>query len=813
MRFTERHTRILGIAAILLSTAAHAEMDVFVPPAADWTRHPIIDMERTGSITKAPRSFLRLGSMDPNASGVLVPIFRRLATDARQLRFEGENGVSDLPVYVSHDQLTEPAKLKIKYLSSISVMPEASRLTVSVNEKHVATIVLDASAEPGTAEVELPANLLQFGYNVVRLTIEQRHRVDCSIEAANELWTQIDPAGSGLALTSTNDQITSIEEIVGMPVAEDGSVPITVVLPGSASLNLIDQALRSVQALAIRADIYKPRVRFTREAPTTNGIHLYVGTRLTLSDMGLDHNALGDGNLAVTGRISSVAKVVVSGDTDDELNTTIIRLSADARVNGRRGTEAGLRALAYQHGAAIRQSNEISLSAFGLASQEFSGRVFRSHMNLVLPSDFYPADNGKALIFLDGSYVAGLLNSNEAIVRVNGRVVGASRLTRGNGEDFNKRAIEIALSSLQPGHNAITLEIRTARSDDRDCNPLSLIEGQKRLTLSESTSFALPRVAQAEFLPNLGGLAASAFPFRKRDGEVAVYLPKADTASLAAAATVLTRIAIAAGKPVLARTTLKAPDEKVADAIIVGSIGDIPESLVNQMKVPARIVPPTWKNVIARAKSGSDKAPAANPQAVGLFPIAAVTGSKPQVEQKPAAAPADQKPEEKQQAAMDYVDRSVVAVSQFLQRNVGYTAEQLSFLNSGRTIVTMPDTATLLMAQTQSPAGNDHTWLMLAGRSPEELVEDASHLVSPHTWRQIHGRMIAYDPTTTEITRFPVGDDDYIRVKERSLSNITLFAAGWLSNHIEYYVLLLVTVCAAFGIFSRKLLNRIGAQP
>lgn len=777
----------------------------------------IIDLSTTGSTTQRAMSFMRVAPQNDSDS-VLVPIFKRLALDSRQLRFDGEMGVNDLPVYIRPDQIAEPARLRLRYLSSVSVMPEASRLFVSINDQQVAEVMLDASAEYGMAEIAVPPGLLQAGYNVVRFSAQQRHRVDCSIEAANELWTQIDPAGTGFALTSTNDQVTSIDDLTGFPEDDTGAVPITVSLPPAADLAMMDRALRAVQALAVRADFQKPRIIFSRNGGPAAGIHLALGTSSELRLLGVEDLTPGENGIFVSGRGSSVVRVAISGATPSDIDTALLRLANEGRSGNRRGTPAGLRALAFQRGLDMKAETEINLSAAGLATQEFSGRLFRTAFNIVLPPDFYPADNGKATLFLDGEYVEGLLTSNEALVAVNGKVVGASRLTRSGGEVISRRPIELTLRALTPGHNRVTVEIRTATEGDRDCNPLSLIDSRKRLSVQASTSFVMPRFARAEHLPNLAAMATTGYPFNAGTRQMTIYMPRPDMSALGAAATFLARSAVAIGAPMQTSVSLRPPTDRSGSTLIVGAIGDLSDSVLGHFGLQNDMVPESWTKGRLRGRAGTPapQAPSQSPApADASAPVAAKPAvrlaaltSKTTTDASPAAEQQDRKPE-----TLGWIDRTLLATSAFLQRNVGYSSEQLWFLNRGRSSIVASPKSTVMLAQARALSGDGDSWLLLTGPDNETLHRDTAEFVSPSNWQQLSGRMVAYDPTARELTHFVTGDHFHVTVKERTLGNVTLFAAGWLSNHIQYYVLVLLSVCLVFGIFSRKLLNRIGVKP
>ena len=68
----------------------------------------------------------------------------RLGSDAHQLRFDGENASRVWPIYATVDQTASRARVHIAYSNAISVMPEASTISVSLNDTPVAQTALAA---------------------------------------------------------------------------------------------------------------------------------------------------------------------------------------------------------------------------------------------------------------------------------------------------------------------------------------------------------------------------------------------------------------------------------------------------------------------------------------------------------------------------------------------------------------------------------------------------------------------------------------------------------------------------------------------
>ncbi len=802
--------RSLAVSALVLAAhCASAAPDPSADQDVDWS-------SITGSVPANNAPFFRLIPPEqslPQSEG--GDVLQRLPIDAGQLRFEGETGHRDIPVYVRKDQAGLAATLKLRFRNSVAVMPEASRLKVSINDRVVAEVLLDSSGEPSTANVPVPAGLLEAGYNAVTFEISQRHRVDCTIEAASELWTEIDPAGTGLQLVRGQDLVASFEELVAMPVGEDSAVPITVILPQGADNAMIDQAIRAAQSLALRVGWQKPRIAFARETSTNPGVHIHVGT----APAGEGMFPAQDAALAVSGRLNGIVRVAIAGANAEAIGQNVFRMLAEKPEVTDIGTAAGLRARQRQKGVPIEPGTEIALHQAGLTSQSFNGRVYRASLDIRLPPDFYPADNGKATMFVDGEYVAGLAGNNEALVRINGKVAGAARLSRSGGDTLNRRAVEVTLKAFQPGINTVTLEVRTATESDRDCNPLDQIDTSPRLTVKDTTSFAVPPVSRIRHLPSLSATAAAGFPFGQGETPVGIYMPKPDLPALGAAATLLTRTAISAGKPILSQMLARRPDADNGSALIVAPFSEVPTVLLDHFGIKRDMVPKTWS---ARRAPKRDEAPQASlgmltrlaavfgPGSTGFDDESALTtASLPE-----APVPAAPKVRWGQQVEeVSTSDRMRQGLSQFLQRNIGYTPDQLSFLDGDRSAITAPKHAGLMLAQQQAMAGGHNTWLLLTGPDSDTIARETTGLISGTTWNRLNGRMVAFDPGERALTAWPEGQHYYYQMQDWSVSNVTLVAAGWLSNHIQYYILVILIACGAFGFVTRKLLNRIGAQP
>src|SRR5471030_2835718 len=131
-----------------------------------------------------------------NAAAPAPPIWR-MPGNAASMRMEGEDGSVVWPVYAPAASLSRLNRFQLVFQAAISVMPEASWLTLAINGKTMGRVPIAAPTAAKTLAFDVPAGALSPGWNEVQVSVVQRHRVDCSIAATYELWTQIDPARTG----------------------------------------------------------------------------------------------------------------------------------------------------------------------------------------------------------------------------------------------------------------------------------------------------------------------------------------------------------------------------------------------------------------------------------------------------------------------------------------------------------------------------------------------------------------------------------------------------------------------------------------
>src|SRR5690606_38827797 len=118
----------------------------------------------------------------------------------QQVLFEGQEAVQRFTLTLPTEALVVDAEFVLSYLSSVELLPSASRLTVEINGNEILALQPRAFSAAQTVSNSLPNGLLRPGLNEVVISLRQNHRVLCTIESVYELWTAVDALRSGLKL-------------------------------------------------------------------------------------------------------------------------------------------------------------------------------------------------------------------------------------------------------------------------------------------------------------------------------------------------------------------------------------------------------------------------------------------------------------------------------------------------------------------------------------------------------------------------------------------------------------------------------------
>lgn len=732
------------------------------PQAAPFGPMPASASVSAGTV--APQPALRTDQLPSD-------LLRRLPTTMRGFRFAGEWSQADWPVYLTAAQARQPATFQLAFLSAISVMPEGSRLTLTINDTVVAQTTLATPDDIATRRMTIPAGLLVPGFNAVRIAVSQRHRVDCSPAATYELWTAFDPARSGLILADAAAR-TGMEtpaDIAAVAPRADGASVIRLLMAGKLTQDSAGRAIKAAQIATLSGRMQHPAVEFVATATGEPGLDLAIGT----ADALRSHPDLAELG-AVTGprygflpaRQGRTATFVVTGTTPVELDEALRRWDGDRRAAIASGSPAGLRALATLPGyAASGGSERIAFSQTGFSSTEFSGRLMRLRLDIALPMDFLPADYDRMALSLAGSHGGDLARDANILVEVNGRSAATQRLSGGAADSLERNQIFMPLSLMQPGQNRIEVMAQLPRASDVTCASPST--GSPRLTLLDRSELLLPRLARIGRAPELSLLAAGGYPFGREGARPVLFVPAPDRPSMAAAATLAARLAIAAGRPIDFAFAMTAPAADAADVLLVAPAPGLDPAWLRFAGLDPERIKTSWQPTATQARAPLSEAEALARRCA--LPPARIVA---------APAPDDASPPGAGLAGLGL--RASLPAIPLWQTPDAPNAGSEADIVSGR--------AALLVGQDFASARARHLWTVVTAADGAALQAGVACLTHPAIWSGLAGRITAL--ASDETLRFvPAADRQrLVATQGFDLPNFRLVAAGWLSLNPLAYV-------------------------
>jgi hypothetical protein len=738
----------------------------------------------------APRA--SLADVAPRAATARAESVHRLGSDARQLRFEGETSSRTWSIYVTEAQAATRARVRLAYSNAISVMPEVSTLSVSVNDIAVAQTPIAAASDPGALDVELPIGLLTPGYNTVRIAVSQRHRVDCSLEATYELWTQLDSAASGLSFPGLADPgIATLDDIAAVSPDASGAVTMRAVLPANADAAAVDDMLKAVEAVAIRAGIVRPNVEIVDAIDDRPGIWVLAGLRTDLQARGFGRLLPDRDEPAIAGTDAPGRVIVVAAGSDAAATQQAIAalLPTSPPTDRAASTDTG-RALAGLNAHPVSGDMSVSLHDLGVQTEEFNGRLFRASVDILLPPDFYPADYDKLHLSISAGYSAGLLTGSQILIRVNDMEAGSLPMRNPKGDLFQNRPISVSLAALRPGVNHMVIEAQTPMKEDAVCDVHDLMSATKRFVLSDRSELVMPRVARIARMPNLAATLSSGFPYQDSP-KAWIFLAKHDGATLGAAATFLARTAFVGRRLVNAKPTFERHDLIDGSVLFFGAMDDFNPAMFDEFGVDYHTLREAWTRPMAPEGRPEKPAPGAAPRARtgDVYDQWATNGRE---------APAHFGTEFSFRALYD--------------RYINVHREDFAFFRSPAETIRIPEDSTLLIAQAHSPREGLDTWTLVAAANATALTRDIKGVVAPSNWNAIEGRAAIFSPKNglQNFTRSANGY--FIPTQALTPANLRLVAAGWLSSNIDYYVIAVVLAAFVLGVVTLWAARAHGAR-
>ncbi|OWV77726.1 cellulose synthase BcsB subunit [Rhizobium sp. R635] len=767
-------------AAPRLTPAAPAPVPVTPPisvaPAAPAAVPPAIAAQPQ----TAPQPAAAANPASPARSGDV----RRYVLPFSKLSLAGEYDRRSWSVYLTPEQAAAKASFTFAYQNAIVVAPEASTLTIYLNNRPIGQQRVGSPDGSTAVTFEIPSGLLQPGANLVTFEAVQRHRTDCSIQSTYELWSNIDPAGTYLSFAGKDAaQLSSADAIRAIGVDSAGKTEFDIVVPALEQPGTTKPLLRLAQGLSVLSSMPNQVFAFATDSLPAAGpgkLSVLVGTAAELRPLfpGLPPEAASAALATfVTDPRSGSPVLLISGPSWQAVSSAIDTIVAPTD----RSPDIRRDALTTERWSApnaplVFSDTSVALSQLGVKTTEFSGRRLRTSFNIAVPADFYANAYGEAKVLLDAAYTDSVLPGSHIDIYVNDNIASTVPITTTSGGILRHLPIRMTMRHFKPGLNSVAIEAILMTKDDAACAPGTAAGANPRFALFDTTELHIPDFARVGQRPNLAAMAGTAYPYGRSTEPVPLFIDRVDPDTLSAAATLLGQMAIMAGHPIPLETVASPNTIGDRDAIFIGSISQMPATVLTQANI-STTSQASWRPVVDTQTDVVDTGAAF---------------------------------EQWNSKVSGGVLRSrITAFREWLWRNFDISRSSLQFVPGAEEIFTPSNAATLLVAQGASPAGGG-SWTVVTAPSAKDLREGLEAVTEQLNWPQMSGHITAYSGKTGKIDTVPVTRFDFVPSTPWSIRNYRLIAANWLSTNILSYAFLLVVFVLLIGIATSSMLKSLG---
>lgn len=708
---------------------------------------------------------------------------RRHLLPEGNLSLPGEYSARSWAAHLTAAQAASPAKLHLGYQNAVVAAPESSRLQVLINN----VIVLDESVRSAdgvsAVDVDVPSGVLLAGRNEVSIRVRHRHRTDCTVESTYELWTQVDSASTYLAFANADaNTFDGIGDLRALAPDATGRTQIEIVAPALARNDVSSDILTLAQAIALHTN--QTNMEFsigsTFDAARRDvALRVFLGTS---DDIERVSGGLAEG--FTEGVIAhfqqnpqdGVPTLIVGGRDRAEWTTAINQILAPVDRAARTGREALItEAWSVPNAPMIYDERRLAFADLGIPSEQFSGRRYVRSFNFSIPSDFYARSYGEARILLDAAYSPAVLPGSSINVYVNGNIAASMPLTERGGAILNKFPIKVTMRHFQPGLNEVVVEAALLTEQDRACLPGASSDTTARFAMFGTSQFVVPDFGRIAQFPNLAATSGTGYPYGLSGEPLAIVLERDSTASLSAAASVLARVAIAAGRSIPLSSTMSIDAARQQDAIFIGAINSIPAGVLRQVGV------------------AEDSR----------------TGWIPETGAPPGSRMTDETNVQDWRTQLDR--RNLSDVEDWFSRTFDITQDMLRFAPADDEAFIPSQGDIMFLAQGTNPEGNG-VWTVITAPDQSQMTAGISAVADRRMWDRLSGRLSVLESDLTTLTSRPVAQFSFVETRPPSFANYRLIVANWFSANILSYSLLLVLACLLLGMATSGLLSRLGRR-
>ncbi len=713
-------------------------------------------------------------------------------------RFElsGEDVSSSFTFVIGKADLAHDGALVISYQNATSVVPDESEMVIQVNGAKLGSIRIASPFGFTEERLAVPASYLKAGRNRVEIRTRQYHRVDCSLDATYELWTRINPQTSGFE-PKTPVTFSGIEDLNRVGRMENGRTELRLVLPETATTDMLNDALPLLQAIALYLDRDDVVVTVASAPGDGAGIDVYVGSpeigRQT-NDAANILNGSPEGVSVRSGKNPLRAAVILRGGSRQSLEASLSSL-IEGPMND--GLKSGV--LSSHFGVIKAEAGEsYQLRDAGIRSLSFSGRLMRQRFDLVLPADFYPAEYATLDLKLNAATSPGLEPSSQLLIRVNDNVVNSFPFRNTNGERYNGKLIELPLRAFRPGVNRVELLAELPTAADAACAPETRDDSVPRFILLDDSEIRVPPLARLSRLPDLAAFAGKAYPYDNGKA-FTVYVDQPESQSISAAMTMIVRLAQSSTAPIKAELAFSsAPANLTGNALLVTATekqASLPGKRERLVASNSFLVDENAGEVVRldTTRTATINAIPANKTKEGAEADSLLNSFK--------------KLTQTSSSQQDWLTRLRIFMSDSGSRFTKWLSYQ-----SEEQETTLPEGGALVTLSQSLSSNGDSVLTIVAASTGRDLQMGVNRLVEPAVWHSLDGGAAVIAPADLKLLTYASTNRHVLEVTDQSLSNYRRIAAAWFSDNFRIYVLLVIAFAGLFAFWLGRIIPKLGVR-
>ena len=339
--------------------------------------------------------------------------------------------------------------------------------------------------------------------------------------------------------------------------------------------------------------------------------------------------------------------------------------------------------------------------------------------------------------------------------------------------------IPVTLRHFQPGYNRIELEAVLLTDTDRICAPGATGSTARRFGLFDTSEFVMPNFARIAELPNLSTLGGTAFPYGRRETPIPLLVDRTQIEALSSAATLVSRMSVAAGRPIPVDASITQGNLISQNALAVGVAAQIPGAVLREVGF----------SETSAAAWGQRGAPVAAGDAASQSTL-----------------------DQWQDSVSGLSLRGQVnSIEQWLNRTFNVSLDTFRLLPGPDPEFSPAPGNNFVVIQQTNPS-NTGVWTVFTAPTSRLLEDGMRSITTEATWRRLGGRATAYNGTTSAISVTQAQQPTLIQTQPPSFFNYRAIAANWLSANALAYAIALAIMSVLLGTATLILLNRLGRK-